>query len=232
MIGILRDQGGTIEEVIARYESLNFLTDRARAGAKQYSAQLGFTTQAVSTISRQFSGLAGEALAPVLEKFNALLVANKELIQLKIQDTVTAIGDAFDWLVDNIDLVVTWFNRLIVAVVTIKAITTALRILNTAVAVFNFLVVILPKVILLFKSLRAVFLAFALAAVLNPLLLVGLGVLAGLAFLVIKNWDTVSEFFSNMWAMDLWTIQSGSVVYIVYDRSRERNRATRQNPKH
>ena len=202
VIGILRDQGGTIEEVIARYESLNFLTDRARAGAKQYSAQLGFTTQAVSTISRQFSGLAGEALAPVLEKFNALLVANRELIQLKIQQTVTAIADAFDWLVENIDSVVTWFNRLVIAVVTIKAITTALRILNTAVVVFAYLETIIPVVIGLFGSLRKVMLGFALAAALNPVILgvvAAVAVLAGVAFVVIRNWDTVSAFFSSMW---------------------------------
>lgn len=80
IVGVLRQEEGTIEDVIKRFKELNFLTDEGRKGATEFTKETGKLTTSIGSLGRQIFGLIGQALVPLLKSFNELIANNKELI--------------------------------------------------------------------------------------------------------------------------------------------------------
>lgn len=96
VFGVLRAQAGTTEQLIHRYRELNFLTEDGRKGAHSFNSALTQLMTAVTSIAREVSGLAGDALAPLITKMTEWIKQNRELVKLKIAEAVTHIRDAVE----------------------------------------------------------------------------------------------------------------------------------------
>ena len=88
VFGALRDTGKDFDGLIDRYKELNFQTDASRAGAGAFVRQLGRVTTLISTMARFIAGLAGDAMAPMIEQWANWVIQNKELIRTKILEFV------------------------------------------------------------------------------------------------------------------------------------------------
>lgn len=112
IIGVLRRQGSSIDEITAKYERLNVRTKASREGAKAFTFELGFLTRFLSSLGAEVSGLLGDALTPLIRRFTDWVAANRELIKTRIVDFVqmlteriTMLADRFAKLSNEFDLV-------------------------------------------------------------------------------------------------------------------------------
>lgn len=80
IVGILREEEGTIEDLIARFRELNFLTEEGKEGATEFTRESGKLGDSLGSLSRQIFGLIGKALVPMLKLFNEVIAANKDAI--------------------------------------------------------------------------------------------------------------------------------------------------------
>lgn len=102
LIGILRTQGKTLDEVIKKQQALNFITDEGRAGAVAFDAEITRTKRLISTLAFEIAGLVGGGLTPLLAKMSAYIVANKALIKTRILEFFDKMQvkakQAWEWL--------------------------------------------------------------------------------------------------------------------------------------
>lgn len=91
VFGVLRAQAGTTEELIRNYRELNFLTDEGRSGAASFTNAFNKLVVMVGSLTREFAGLLGEALTPLIQSMSAYISQNKELIKLKIGEFIQKI---------------------------------------------------------------------------------------------------------------------------------------------
>ena len=178
IISTMRLQGKSMAEIEARFKEVNFLTEEGKTGARAWGASMGFTTTLVETLGQQVSGLAGTALAPMLDLLNETAVANKEVINKALIDFFAEVADTVKFLIENFSTVVIW----------IKRIATGLAIFFTFTAVLKGLVLVLTAVNLVMAA--------------NPIVLLILGItaLVSAAITLMGGWGAVGDFFSNMWA--------------------------------
>lgn len=169
IIGVLRQQGGTLEEIIAVQERLNFRTEESRKGAGDFVRQLQLTTRAAGSLGAEISGLAGKHLAPLLQKLTDWAAANKQIIADNIVKAVTSITDAVQFLIENLETIVLWTKRI-----------------GTGLAVFLAFSAVL-------KTLIAVMTAVNLVMAANPVTLIVLGIMALIAVIAaaIIYWDEI-----------------------------------------
>lgn len=169
IIGVLRQQGGTIEDIIAQQERLNFRTDASRKGAALFVRQMQLTTRAASSLGAEISGLAGKHLAPLLRKLTDWAAANKQIIADNIVRAITTTVDAVQYLVENLETITLWLKRI-----------------GIGIGVFIALSVVL-------KSLIAIMTAVNLVMAANPVVLIVLGILALIAALAsaVIWWDEI-----------------------------------------
>ena len=151
---------------------------------------MGFTTTVVSTLTDQVAGLAGDALAPMLDLLNETAVANKSVINKAVTDFFAELADTIKWTIENFSTVVTW----------IKRVATGLAVFFAFTAILKGLVLVLTVVNLLMAT--------------NPVVLIVLGVIALIAALaalvvaVVANWDAIVAKFASAWE----TIKMGSTI--------------------
>ena len=84
IIGILRRQGKTTEEVLKAQEAYNARTDKGREGAVAFSKEIGKTTRIISSLASEIAGLVGGQMVPMLAKMSEYIRANKDLIKTRI----------------------------------------------------------------------------------------------------------------------------------------------------
>jgi len=88
ILGFLRSQGTTLEEIVKRYKEINLLTEEGREGAERFNMIWGQLMIVVKSLTQLFSGLVGEAIAPLVDEFIDFVTENKELIQVRVKQWV------------------------------------------------------------------------------------------------------------------------------------------------
>jgi len=91
------EQGINMADVQSAIDA-NFLTDEAIEGAKEYNKQLSYTYKILRSITKQFSGLLGKYLTPIVKKFNEWLKVNKEFLEIQLHESVKALTIFFEGL--------------------------------------------------------------------------------------------------------------------------------------
>lgn len=86
ILGFLRSQDTTLEQLLERYKAINVLNEEGREGAKRFTMIWGQFTGVLQSILQLFSGLVGDAIAPMVNEFLDFVAANRELIQTKVKD--------------------------------------------------------------------------------------------------------------------------------------------------
>lgn len=102
IIGVWREQGKTIDEVMGKYRALNFLTKRGSDGAKKFSEQWRGIVQSLGTMSSELAGLAGEALAPMIKQALAWAAANKGTIQKNLIKFIDYLSGGIKTLIKDV----------------------------------------------------------------------------------------------------------------------------------
>jgi len=90
----------SVADLNAHYAKLNFLTKEGQAGAMIYTQRFSDLKFTLSSLSREGFGQLGAAMVPVIDNFNAFLVANKDIINAGMGDTISGIGSSLasvDW---------------------------------------------------------------------------------------------------------------------------------------
>lgn len=195
IVGILRQQEKGLGGVIQDYRMLNFFTDKGREGASKYVNELSKTETIFGSIGKEISGLIGFHLSPMIGKFNDFLVANKEVIQIGLDDFFEVLAkkigsfsehadQASTFMLNlgkNFEQFVTWSKWVAGFIVTITGLSVSIKTITTLVTAFN----------------------LVMAA--NPIVWVIAGITAaivGLGFAVkyiYDNWSGISDWFKNMW---------------------------------
>jgi tape measure domain-containing protein len=104
-----------------------------------FSGRMSTLKDSVKRVARELGGalaptikdLVDKAVAfmPVIQKW---LAGNRKLIQSKFAEYVKKIGDAIKWLIKHFDEIVKWGKRLVIVVVGIKAVASAMGMINLA----------------------------------------------------------------------------------------------------
>ena len=240
VIGVLRQQGKTIDEIIAKQEALNFRTDESRQGAMDFVMQLQLMTKGLTSLGSEISGLIGKRMAPLIKKITEWAAANKELISEKISDFINSAANSIKFLIDNFDeisgrakKVGAWIAAFIAFSVVLKTLVGIMTLVNLVMAanpvglivigIFA-LIAAVAALIIWWDDLYAAFKkmniidsvvgalsslqkAFADTSIIVDATIAGLalmsgpiGWLIGAALLIVKHWEPISEFFSNMWS--------------------------------
>lgn len=98
ILGFLRAQGTTLEDILQRYKDINLLTEEGREGAQKFTMIWGQFTTILQSVLQLFSGLVGEAMAPLVEEFTDFVVLNKDLIKTQVKQWAEAVVSAFKFL--------------------------------------------------------------------------------------------------------------------------------------
>jgi len=99
IVGYLRTYDDSLEDLIQRQKDLNLLTEEGREGAERWAFVWGDMRTLVGSLVASFSGLLGEALAPLVEESIQWVIQNKELIKIKVRDWVEQVRRAIEFLV-------------------------------------------------------------------------------------------------------------------------------------
>ena len=102
IIGALRKQGSSVDEIIKKMQRYDFITDKSREGAKEFVREWEKLELIIKSLSRTISGMVGGKLGGFIELMNKRLIANKKVIQEWL-DTVLGFFDkegkkALEWL--------------------------------------------------------------------------------------------------------------------------------------
>jgi len=81
ILGYLRTQEGTLDEILERRRSLIMLDEESRDGAVKFNNLINDATGLLGSLAAQFSGLAGKHLAPMLDQLIEWVVVNRDLIK-------------------------------------------------------------------------------------------------------------------------------------------------------
>lgn len=112
IIGFLRTQGTTLEELVTKYRRLNMQTEEGRRGALKYSDSFRTSLLVVGSSIKEFSGIFGQYLAPYIDIFNKWAADNKELIQLRLHDWAKKSADFVADLGIALLKVAVWIKRI------------------------------------------------------------------------------------------------------------------------
>jgi hypothetical protein len=195
IVGLLREQDKSLGGVVDEYRKLNFFTDKGRDGASKYVKELSKTETIFGSIGKEISGLIGLHLSPLIGKFNDFLVANKEVIQIGLDDFFEVLAEKIGSFSEHADQASTFILNL---GANFEKFITYAKWIGIAVASFTGLSIAL-------KVVTGLVTVFNLAMAANPIVWVIAGVVAaitGLGFAVkyiYQNWGSVSSWFSDMW---------------------------------
>lgn len=195
VVGILRQQGKSMDDIINNYDRLSFRTERSRQGARDMARQQSILGKVVGSLGKEISGLVGVHMAPLIDKFNQFLIANKQIIGQsidqffeKITGSVGDVSDVFEkalsWLKQlhaNFESVKEWS-------VTIAKVTAGVLALMAGLKIFI-----------------GVMTAVNLVMAANPATLIVMGIVAAIAALsaaayaIYDNWESIKSFLLDSW---------------------------------
>jgi hypothetical protein len=113
LIGYLRTQSRTVEEILELQGRMNLQTDAGRDGAMRFFGAWDMIDAAVTSSRELIAGLVGEQLAPMMESLVSWIAANRELIQIQVAKWADRIGTALGYLVSVVKWFLTWVDRLV-----------------------------------------------------------------------------------------------------------------------
>ncbi|AUR94080.1 TMhelix containing protein [Vibrio phage 1.191.O._10N.286.52.B4] len=191
IISTLRLQGKSMEDITKNYQMMNFRTDQSRKGAEDMAKAQSTTAKIIGSLTQEVSGLIGKALAPMITKFNEFMINNKELISQNLDKLFNSIGNSVGDVGQHMETLIGWigdlganFNEFLKWAKWVGALALAITGLMVALKLF-------------IGVMTAVNLVMA-----NPIIaavVLTVAALAGAAYLVYKNWDGISAWFSDMW---------------------------------
>lgn len=111
--GLLRQYEGSVDDVIGRFNELNFVTNQHTRTAELNSQAMGRARRAVTSIFDAFSILLVDALRPSIEAFVQWVRVNRELVATRIQEYAERAATAFQAVVGVISNVVGVIDRAI-----------------------------------------------------------------------------------------------------------------------
>jgi hypothetical protein len=186
MVGYLRTQSGTIDEILGRQEQLNMLTDEGRNGALSFFDSLDDATDIVTTLKAQFFGLLGGAIAPMLAGWADWMIANRAIIQSGVKRWADNLARALVWLYGKI----IWIIKAIDGLVTgLGGLENTLKLLSVV-----FVTVFATKGVLAIMAFTKAIKTMGTAALIAQAKIFGIAALAAILFLV---------------GEDLWTFFQG-----------------------
>lgn len=212
IISTLRLQGKSMEDITKNYQMLNFRTDQSRKGAEDMAKAQSKTAKIIGSLTQEVSGLIGKALAPMITKFNEFMVNNKELISQNLDKLFISIGNSVGDVGQHMETLIGWigalganFSEFVKWAKWVGVLTLAITGLMVALKLF-------------IGVMTAVNLVMA-----NPIIaavVLTVAALAGAAYLVYKNWDGISSWFSDMWESIKTTFNIGvQMVKSMFDWS-------------
>ncbi|WFS86272.1 tail tape measure protein [Vibrio phage vB_VhaS_MAG7] len=191
IISTLRLQGKSMEDITKNYQMLNFRTDQSRKGAEDMAKAQSKTAKIIGSLTQEVSGLIGKALAPMIDKFNEWMINNKELISQNLDKLFNSIGNSIGDVGQHMETLIGWigdlganFSEFVKWAKWVGVLTLAITGLMVALKLFV-------------GVMTAVNLVMA-----NPVIaavVLTVAALAGAAYLIYKNWDGISAWFSDMW---------------------------------
>jgi hypothetical protein len=98
VLGHLRTLDGSLEDILNQYQKYNFLTERGVEGSSQLADAMKNVTTAGKTFLAEITGRLAETLGPTVDKFFDWALANRQIINQKIEGAVRAIADALRWV--------------------------------------------------------------------------------------------------------------------------------------
>lgn len=90
--GFLRDQEGSVEDLLREQAKYNLLTEENREQAKAFVALVDNTGAVLDSAKASFAAFLGEALSPLLKEFLEWVKANRELIKTRIAEWAERVG--------------------------------------------------------------------------------------------------------------------------------------------
>jgi TP901 family phage tail tape measure protein len=116
--------------------------------------------------------LKDSAIKGVIDRVTAWIRKNEQLIASKV-------GEWVEWIIENFDEMVAILKKVALAAVGLFTLVTAVKAVNAAITAFEAIVALAnPKVLLIVAVIAA---------------------LAAVAFLVIKHWEPIKQFFIELW---------------------------------
>ena len=117
LVGFFRSQSMSVAELLELQAQMNLQTDEGREGAVRMAAAMDNLGAVMDSAGALFSGILGDTLSPLIEKFNAWVAANRELIQQKLKEWAEKFGKVVDWLLPKL----IWLGQKIKDVLTFVA---------------------------------------------------------------------------------------------------------------
>lgn len=96
VIGILRNQEGSIRDLLDAQRQYNFLTEEGIKGAKESSKEFGILRRVVTSLGQDIAGKAGAGIAVATAALTDFIVVNNELISLGIGQLIDGISLGFE----------------------------------------------------------------------------------------------------------------------------------------
>jgi hypothetical protein len=112
ILGFLRTQEGSLREILERRKQLIMLDKEGREGAKLFNEVMIQARTVVQSLIAQFSGLAGEALVPIISQFTDWVIQNKELIKTRLREWVDRVVRGLIWFTEKALKLYFWIKRL------------------------------------------------------------------------------------------------------------------------
>jgi hypothetical protein len=161
-LGHLRNFDGTLEEILDKYKAMNFLTEEGAAGAKRFDDAQQQMLGSLNSMQKQLAALIGKQLAPLIEKFNEWIAANREVLAAKLEVWAERVSNFIQRLWTWILRITGAFNTFIDAV---GGAENALNLLGIAVSMglIAKLVLAMPKIIAFIGLMKSVGLQALLA---------------------------------------------------------------------
>ena len=190
--GILREQGKSMDDIIKNYKELSFRTEKGRKGALEHAKAQDRLIQIFSSLSKEVSGLLGKHLTPMINKLNEYLIANKEIIGQGLDKFFTKLSSSIGDVSVYIEKAIAFIKDLDVNFE--KAKSWAITIAKITAVVVAFMVVL--------NSLVAVMTLVNLVMAANPVGLIIMAIIAGLALMaaaataIYLNWDSIVDYFT------------------------------------
>jgi hypothetical protein len=92
ILGFLRTQEESLEEIIKRRKALILLDEEGREGALKFTRAWGLFAGVVSSLGQQFAGLLGDTLTPAANTFIDFVAANRKLIRVETKKWVERVS--------------------------------------------------------------------------------------------------------------------------------------------
>ena len=142
VIGILRERGKTLDEIVKKQQELTFRTEESRKGSIAFSSEIQSITTAVGSLIRESAGLLGADLAPFLSKITDKIKAlDKAAVSKRIAEFTKQVADLIQLVINNTDTITKWFDdftsvaKVVVGVIVgLKALSVVIGIVNIAMA--------------------------------------------------------------------------------------------------